>query len=383
MNQKSTLLLSFAALLIGSATVIILQQRKLDHLRVLIQQLERQQAQPENNVAAQSKSKPPSDPDYPEEANSTSSTTDLRALMTQGDSSSRLCSLTDYVEGLAPHQIADAFFELKNSPHWWPEVQFLRQLLLSRWAQEDPNAALASLERLSTRERGGAATTILSSIASVDPQMAVQWLADPDNLLFANHLTLRDTLATSVAKEWARKDSEAAVQWAQSLPDGQRLGAMNGIIDTLVSTDPEAAANLVMTVEKPSERRSFVDKVAKTWAQRDPLLAIEWAQGLKANERTRAAREALEGWAYSSPKEAAAFIDGLPQAQRTEDQVSQVAREWSLRDPASAAEWLSNQPEGESTGALHVVMFHWTKKDPKAAHAWSKENQYQSPWTEN
>ena len=81
MNQKSTILLSFAALLIGSATIINLQQRKIDHLRVLSQQLELQQSQSGNNVAAQSKSKPSLGTVDPKEKNSSSPTTDLRALM--------------------------------------------------------------------------------------------------------------------------------------------------------------------------------------------------------------------------------------------------------------------------------------------------------------
>ena len=369
MNQKSTILLSFAALLVGSATVIILQQRKLDHLRVLTQQIERQQSQPGNNVAVQFKSKPSSGPDNSRETNSTSSTTDLQALISQRNSFSRMRSLADYVDRLAPHQIADAFFELRDSPNWGPGAHFLEHMLLTRWTQEDPNAALAGLEELPPEERGGAATHILSSIASVDPQMAAQWLAEPDNL--TNQDSIGETLATLIAREWAHQDSAAAEQWAQSLSKNQRRGAMNGIIDTLLSTDPGAAANFVTNMDDSSERRSAADKVAEAWAQRDPLLAIEWAQGLNANERTGALEAALGSWAQSSPVEAALFIDELPQAQRTENQVSRVAHEWSLRDPASAAEWLGNQPDdGGKVNSIWEVMSRWMRADPEAASTW-------------
>ena len=371
MKQKSTILLSFAALLVGSATVIILQQRKINHLSVLSQQLELQRSQTGNSVAAQSK--PSSGLDYLKE---TKSTTALQPLMTQGNSYSRMCSLIDYVEGLALPQVADAFFELKNSLNRGPEAQFLGQMLLSRWTQEDPKAALAGLKKLSTKHRGGVAKRVLSDIASADPQMVAQWLTDPDNLAIQFGIgdtpqRTGDTLPSLVAREWAHKDSAAAAQWAQSLPNSQRRGATNAIIDTLLSTDMGAAATYVMSVEGSSERFGFIGKVAEAWAQRDPLLAIEWAQGLKTDERTHAIEKALVGWAQSSPKDAAAFIDGLPQAQRTERHISEVAYVWGRQDSASAAEWLGNQREGAGKQeGFKYLMLHWTQTNPEAASTW-------------
>ena len=98
---------------------------------------------------------------------------------------------------------------------------------------------------------------------------------------------------------------------------------------------------------------------------------------MKANERTHAIEEALVGWAQTSPKEAASFIGDLPQAQRTDRQISQVAREWSRQDPASAAEWLGNQPEGKGKQeGLGDLMEHWTQSDPEAASTWLSQ---QSP----
>ena len=212
--------------------------------------------------------------------------------MTQGNSYSRMCSLIDYVEGLALPQVADAFFELKNSLNRGPEAQFLGQMLLSRWTQEDPKAALAGLKKLSTKHRGGVAKRVLSSIASADPQMAAQWLTDPDNLAIQFGIgdtppRTGDTLPSLVAREWAHKDSAAAEQWAQSLPIRQRRDALNGILDTLVSTDLGAAATFAMNVDDSSERPGFIGKVARVWAQRDPPVGHRMGARLESGRKNR------------------------------------------------------------------------------------------------
>ncbi len=296
---------------------------------------------------------------------------DLRVILAQRDPMQRIRSLLPYVESLPPDQIGKALEELRaGSPDWDPEARFLAHMLLTRWGQEDPEAAFASLKAMDFKRGGQDATSILASLAAMDPERAVAWLNDPDNTL--QHLPkMGHILAGTIAKEWVRQDAESAMEWASNLPPGQRHGAMAGVLESLASTDPKEAAELVMSMAEDPARRGYVGEVAQSWGQQNPSEAMDWAQTLVGSEREKAIEQVLDGWAQSTPEEAAGFIDELPDSERTQGQISQVAREWARRDPANAAAWLSTHPEGEGVRhAMGEVMWNWTNIDPESASTW-------------
>jgi hypothetical protein len=306
-----------------------------------------------------------------EASGGTSAYGSIKEILAQRDPMGRMRALLGFVEGLSVDQIAGALEELRTSaPDWDPEAKFVAHMLLTRWGKEDPAGAFAAVEKMDAKRGGGDALTILASVAATDPRRAAEWLNDPDNAL-RERPKMDYLLAGTIAKEWVRQDPNAAWEWAQGLPEEQRGGALRGVLDSLVSTDPGQAAEMVRSLDDDKMRHGLVGDIAESWAKRTPDLAMEWAQSLEGAERNRAVEETLDGWAQSAPKEAAAFIDQLPENERTDRQIAQVAREWGRRDPADAAAWLGAQPEGEGKAAsIGEVIYQWTARDPEAASTW-------------
>ncbi|MEM7384365.1 MAG: hypothetical protein AAF514_05415 [Verrucomicrobiota bacterium] len=299
----------------------------------------------------------------------------LKEILAQRDPLKRIRAMLEFVENLPAEQIGMALLELRNaSPDWDPEARFLGHMLLTRWGKEDPETAFASIKMAGAKGEAGAIPSILSSLASVDPQRAIDWLNDPENSI-TERKEMGHVLAGTIAKEWVRQDPEAAMKWAASLPDEQRGGALSGVIENLVRVDPQRAADMVMGLESGDERHDLVGDVATSWGKQNPTDAVEWARAVEEPEvRREAVEEVLDGWAQTAPADAATYLDGLPQDERTEVQISEVAREWARIEPAEAAAWLGTQTEGEGTQrSMGEVMWHWTTRDPEAASTWLAE----------
>jgi hypothetical protein len=48
-----------------------------------------------------------------------------------------------------------------------------------------------------------------------------------------------------------------------------------------------------------------------------------------------------------------------------------IAQTWAITDPAAAAGWASQFPEGDTkTAAQNIVVNYWQQTDPAAASAW-------------
>lgn len=293
----------------------------------------------------------------------------LHGILTIGDPVERYEALLAFVKHLSSDQIGETLEELRaggGTPD--PEARFLAHLLLTRWGQEDPGAALASLAGLPPKQGVSDAGAIMAALAATDPARAVAWLNDPGNKI-ARQPWMGHRLAAVIAEHWARQDPDAALAWAAGLPGDQRLGAYSGIIENTLESDPARAAAVAMELD-PADRPKLLGQIAEAWARQSPAEAVAWADSLGGKERVGALHEALSGWALAAPAEAAAFLDQLPARERPEH-VFGVARNWSRQAPAAAALWLGNQPESEGKAeAMGHVMWHWTTADPEAAAGW-------------
>ena len=150
------------------------------------------------------------------------------------------------------------------------------------------------------KQKGADPHIILASLASLDPKRAAEWLAAPDNEL-VHFPWMGHILAGTVAKEWVRQDPDAALAWAATVPDNQRLGAYTGVLGTLATTDPERASTLATELEPGGARNHIIGEIAKTWVRNDPDAALAWAGSLEGDERGRAVGEALGAWAQTNP----------------------------------------------------------------------------------
>jgi hypothetical protein len=297
----------------------------------------------------------------------------LSEILAMRDPLDRYEALLAFVRHLPSDQIGEMLKELRSgSSKLDGEARLIAHLLLTRWGQEDPDAAFASLGNVSAKQGGGDAITILAALAASDPAQAVAWLSDPENGL-PQQAWMGHMLARTIAEEWARQDPDAALAWAAGLSDGeQRSGAYAGIIGNLLERNPERAAAIALALD-PADRPKLLGDIAETWARQAPEEAVAWANSLNATERAEALSNALGGWAAAAPAEAAAYVDGLPAEERG-DHVGRLGRTWAQEAPAEAAAWLGTQEESAGRAdAMGHVMWNWTNADPEAAADWLGE----------
>ena len=290
------------------------------------------------------------------------------------DSATRIASLLDFAENLNPEQIPGALDNIRlTAPHWDPEAKMITHILLTRWAINDPEGALASLKGIDLKKFGADPVSVLSGVASENPQTAISWLNDSENSMVKLPF-MGQILAGSIAKEWVRRDPDAALQWARELPDSQKAGAFSGVLGSLATTDPAKAATLAMELSPGGSREHIVGEIAESWARLSPNEALAWASTLTGKDRERALRSSLDQWARSESKNAAAFVGSLDAGERGA-LLQSVSGPWSQQEPAEAAEWVMSQtsePESRDAAgkALGDVLWQWTTQDPESAGNW-------------
>ena len=247
-------------------------------------------------------------------------------------------------------------------------------LLMGRYAELDPERALAYVGKQGGMERGFGTSSILRTWAASDPRAAADYLTT--NVLGSggDDWMLRRT-AGSLASEWAKQDSDAALAWATSLPDEVKGDAMNNIVEQLTAQDPLEAAKVAMGFDGEQRERSL-RTIADQWSRNSPEDAVKWAESLTVEGKTQALEEAVESWVGKDTDAAVAYMAKMDQGER--DQImKEVVEQWGRKgaeaQPA-AAEWVASQPDGDGkVDATGEIVGQWMRSDAEAASTWLGE----------
>ena len=292
---------------------------------------------------------------------------DLLAIFANPDPAERLWLLHDYSLQVSTKHISEALELLRSkTPEWDSESKILTHLLLTRWAKADPEAAFGSLDTANFSLERGHSLSILSALAALDPKRTANWLTSPVNTR-AYYPIVGHILSGTIAKEWARQDPRAALEWAQTLADQQQAGAYSGVLETIAATDPQKAATLALGLKAGNARNDILAKIAQSWARQSPLKALAWTSTLVSEARGHATSRALESWSKNHPEKAAQYLDENPNPKY----LKIIANQWSKRDPEDTANWIASKPESpQRDSALADTLWHWTTQTPKAATTW-------------
>lgn len=296
----------------------------------------------------------------------------IREIMSKAGPRDRFQAMMSFIEGIDTHEIEAALEELRanTTNQFDPEAMFASHLLLMRWGEEDSEGAFASLEKLGMMERAFGSMSVLAAVASDDPRAAADWLTSPTNLIAAVPRA-GDFMATTVSKEWAKSDPDAALAWAKTLPEGKRAGAYNGVLGSLAGDDPARASAMALELDEGKDRSNLIGNIAESWGKKSPADALRWVDTLEeGRERDQALGKTLGGWAQAEPEKAAAHLESLPEEERAAH-VGEIAGPWARQDPSGAASWLEDQPEGDGKNeGMRQVMWMWTATEPEAASTW-------------
>lgn len=282
----------------------------------------------------------------------------------------RVQSLLDYYSNLGPDEFAGEAEKLDSLP--FNERILASFLLFGKWAEVDPTSAMAFTD---TMGFAGAFVrpTVLSGWASTDPVNAAKYYTDnPQQFAMMNMMGGRRGRGMGqgpgaiIAGEWAKQDSDAALEWASSLKTGSG-DAVRSVVSEVAKTDPSKAAAMVETIPE-GERKGSYESIALAWGAKDFTEASAWANSLPADQRDATMASAIAGLAQESPQLAATELSKLTDEDALREAAPAVAKSLAREDVKGSIELVDGLNDDRAKrDSMREVMPIWTASDSVAA----------------
>ena len=222
---------------------------------------------------------------------------------------------------------------------------------LQHLAQTDPHKALEYLDRIpSSQSQQNVKVVVAAAMARSDPYEALAWARDNDT-------TADQTLLVSVITQIAQQDPNLAITETQRISNPQmRDQVYSGIMFSVATNDPAAAAQMFAMIEDPDIRRSGVRKLANSWAQIDVDAAIAWALTLPVDDQQDVLRKIGRNLARSDVDAAIKLLPRLTSRDAGELQM-QIAQTIAQQRSIGEAQTYVAQFKGtEAYGNLQVAV---------------------------
>lgn len=180
-------------------------------------------------------------------------------------------------------QAAMEFIRSFDWQGWSPQApEEARNRTLTYWAQTDPEAARKFVEEgkeLAEGDRSGV-WGLVKGWATTDPEAAAQWLFKSGLGMSGEYKTVVEAISRKGGQEgldaWFARIKEAGA------PDKDLQGFAQIIAQNKRAYQPDkAAAWLEQHLDEPwLEGSEIVDNTARALAEKDPLAARKWAEGI-------------------------------------------------------------------------------------------------------
>jgi hypothetical protein len=208
-------------------------------------------------------------------------------------------------------------------------------------------------------------TGVLGHWMQADPAAATAWMASsPD---------ATPTLTLAVADYWST-NTDGLQQLVGSLPDtAWKQNLLQQTSEEISRNDPADAAKLAQQMQPGDALTNAMQAVACNWASTDPNAALDWINSVTDPAmRDRLIASAAQSYALTDPALAATWLVTSDNSdQIVNDAALNILRTWVTKDPAQAADWVSQFPGGSvQASGIQIVSQYWSQKDPDAAAAW-------------
>ena len=298
------------------------------------------------------------------------------------------------------------FLKLENAPQG--DAYAMVHHLLMKQIGKDPSVAynwmLSNKDRFSQEDFSNFQKDILTSWGHIDPASAGALLGTLEAEVDRNNL------ARALAKGWADKNVNQALDWLENLDE--RSVSKDVIIDSYgiimrkhAEIDPEATAEIVSAMSSESLQYDLLHSTTTEYAKKDYSSALNWVLSLESKKvRSDAVRElmnmkddgnrlhllnevvskeadlsagvvvnAFASLGALSPVEAASrVVDIAPN--RQPKMVTALVTSWAESDLTAAETWVSGLSEGANfeAGVASIVDII-SYKNPIKALAWSEK----------
>jgi hypothetical protein len=345
-------------------------------------------------------------------------TGEVRSVLLEQDLLKRTRDLADLLERLGPESLKDVRDAYQSVFIDLSDTELV--LFGAWWARFDPETALRwTNSHWETRGSMPVTRGILREWGRNDPMAAMQathiapnqtirrrWvdsvLRGWDESRHGGALAYAESLPPGEERQWAlyivsrrkvlRDGPEAAIAWVEALPDDQKMfksNAFKRIAGAVAEVDPEAATAFASRHLDGPFAEGLPRRIAMRWADHDPEGAMAWLSTLPDNpNRNDGVRETFRHWLIldrkaarawirdqeherwldsavsvfakglgrRSPVEALGFAHQIHDPKIRRQTVIITAREWLIRNEASANEWLAQADlEEEWLGKIRTI----------------------------
>jgi hypothetical protein len=169
--------------------------------------------------------------------------------------------------------------------------------------------------------------------------------------------------AKNLPASWPPQTPDEAFAWLKISPNRPELGAQHWTPETLDAT------LALLPYHSDLERTEITRTLANIWARKDPVKAITWASGLRAEESIIVAESALDVWHNYDPPAARNYVETMPSGEFRAYAVETVVEDWIRQNPDSTTAWLDSLGPGfETDVGRRVAAGHLSSQAPEAAY---------------
>ena len=267
------------------------------------------------------------------------------------------------------------------------------QPALSGWASSDPQKAIAWFEALDMENdssfdpllkdrkmkaedlRNHLMSGLVQGLSNSDPDLAIDYVKQ---VLDSGNRAGYGLMHAPISAMIQSSEPLDAAQWASQLEDGPiRNMAMSRTADNYAKKDFEAAKEWAESMGSNNGVERVIDPVTRNWASRDPESALEWVSTLPEGDAQHSGTAAaLSQWAGKDPTAASDYLAEMSDSPMRNAAISGFSNRLVWENPQAAMTWASSISGNEQlrNDVMSRVGKSWQRKDPKGAAAWSAEN---------
>lgn len=242
--------------------------------------------------------------------------------------------------------------------------------MVETWARSDPQAALQwAQENLKGEARSASAASIVRTMAEKDVQSAAAFIGglEPGGM---KNQAVSQLIDTWLSKE-KKADVAPALAWIASLPEADaRSQAWQYSSWRLFYSNPDETIAFLKTETGQSAPQQIFDNGARYLAKKNPETAMQWTADLPADRASEARQTVLETWLSSRPEAATDWIGKLPAGAERDESIRLAVSRLSNQSIDQTKEWLGTLPaadRGTARAAIAKLSLPPDKRDTLSA----------------
>lgn len=245
----------------------------------------------------------------------------------------------DQIRGFSLKQVMEGL-QIAGDPLQEDPPNMVACMLLARWAELEPEAALQSLAASKSNNKQGLVLSLIGAWVQRDPDGATRWAqAHPEEIEISRIHRMR--AATLLEKPVA-----AALAEARGMPDEVRRHVVSILARSMLESDEDRARCFkLLEAMEDGDRSHAAATMAETMTRRSAREGLDLLETLPMSEeaREKARSRAVQAYTTQKPAEALVWLESQPKLGSIQDR-GKALNSWSGQDAAAAEVWLDRQP---------------------------------------